>query len=351
MLKEIEVLHHMCFADVRIGIWGIFEKDDELHCFGSIGIPAAVDATAVPKIVLTNMTVYSARMQSHDWNDLKYYLALHREGKLSKAGRELGVSDTTVARRVRELERSLETTLFVRSANGRYEPTDVALKMLPLAEAIETDNSAIRAVSGENAQRITGTVRVSSVPTIVNRFLVPNLATLEHLQPSLTIELVPSAGNLDLSKREADLAIRFARPSGGGFRTKAQKLGELSFAVYAASCCTPDQDESLRWITYDEAHQDLPQSRWLENAVKSSEMRANLRVADLETALQAVSEGLGKTLLPRAVASVDPRFRAAKIEGDASYPTREVWMLSHVDQASRLSITATKEWLLGLSWR
>jgi DNA-binding transcriptional LysR family regulator len=296
------------------------------------------------------MTAYSARMQSHDWNDLKYLLALHREGKLTQAGRILGVSETTVARRVRQLEQSLETTLFVRSANGRYEPTDAALKILPHAESIEAGNLAIRAVSGENAQCVTGSVRISSVPIIVNRLLVPNLAALERLHPNLTVELVSSSGNMDLSKREADLAVRFARPSGGGLRTKAQKLGELSFSAYAASFTSPDQYEKLRWITYDEAHLDLPQARWLENAVKSSEQRANLRVADAETGMQAVAEGIGKTLLPRAIASGDPRFRAIELEGGASCPTREVWMLSHVDQTSRLSITAVKDWLISLEW-
>ena len=200
-------------------------------------------------------------MQSHDWNDLKFLLALLREGKLSQAGRKLGVSDTTVARRVRQLEQSLGTTLFIRSANGRYKPTDAALEMLPHAETIEAGNSAIRAVSGEGAQSATGTVRVSSVPVIVNRFLVPNLAALKHLHPNLTIELVPTSGNLDLSKREADLALRFARPSDGGLRTKAQKLGELSFAAYAASFTTPEEEKELRWITYDEANLHLPQAR------------------------------------------------------------------------------------------
>ncbi len=289
-------------------------------------------------------------MQDHNWNDLKYLLALHREGKLSQAGRAHGVSDTTVARRIRELEQSLETKLFVRSANGRYEPTDSALKILPHVETIEAGNQAVRAVSGESAQRLTGTVRISSVPTIVNRFLVPNLAALERLHPNLTIELAPSAGNLDLSKREADLAVRFARPSGGGLRTKTQKLGVISFAAYAASFIPPDRHKELKWIAYDAAHSDLPQARWLANIAKTTEQRASLRVADAETAMKAVAEGLGKTLLPCAIASADPRFRALQLEGVSRFPTREVWLLSHVDQASRMSITAAKEWLVSLNW-
>ncbi|WP_120631581.1 LysR family transcriptional regulator [Ruegeria sp. EL01] len=289
-------------------------------------------------------------MQGHDWNDLKYLLALHREGKLTQAGRTLGVSETTVARRIKTLEQSLGTTLFLRSASGRYEPTDAALHILTHAETIEASNAALREVSGESANGASGSVRISSVPIIVNRLLVPGLAALERLHPSLTVELVPTSFNLDLSKREADLAVRFARPSEGGLRTKAQKLGELSFAAYAASFISPDQHAELRWITYDEAHLDLPQARWLESAAKSSGLRANLKVVDAETGMQAVAEGIGKALLPRAIAAGDARLREVEQEGDAKYPTREVWLLSHVDQTSRLSIKAVKAWLSSLDW-
>lgn len=289
-------------------------------------------------------------MQGHDWNDLKFFLALYREGKLTQAGRSLGVSETTVARRLKALEQSLETKLFLRGANGRNEPTDAALQILRCAEAIEADNAAIEKISGESANEVAGSVRISSVPIIVNRFLVRSLAALTSLHPRLTVELVPTSSNLDLSKREADLAVRFARPSDGGLRTKAQKLGELSFAPYAASFISRDQYCDLRWITYDDAHMDLPQARWLEGVAKSSELRASLRVADAETGMQAAAEGFGKTILPTAIASCDPRLREITFEADVRYPTREVWLLSHVDQTSRLSIKVAKDWLIGLDW-
>lgn len=290
-------------------------------------------------------------MQSHDWNDLKYLLSLHREGKLTEAARTVGVSETTVARRIKTLEQALETTLFLRSSNGRYEPTDAALEILAHAEAIEASNAAIKGISGERTHRVTGCVRLSAVPIIVNRFLVPSLIELNQLHPSLTVELVPTADNLDLSKRDADLSVRFARPSGGGLRTKTQKLGELAFAPYAASWISPDHYGTLGWITYAETHSDLPQARWLEAAAKASELRASLRVTDIETAMQAVAEGIGRTLLPSAIVSSDPRFREIEPEGDAGFPSREVWLLSHTDQTSRLSITATKDWLTSLHWK
>ncbi|WP_411353103.1 LysR family transcriptional regulator (plasmid) [Leisingera aquaemixtae] len=294
---------------------------------------------------------YSAKMQSHDWNDLRYLLALHRAGKLKDAGRTVGTSETTVARRVRALERELGTSLFVRSANGRYEPTDAALQILTHAEKIEQENLAIQEVSGKTTQHVAGSVRISSVPILVNRVLVSHLASLTRKHPLLTIVLVPASDNLDLFKREADLAVRFARPVGGGLRTKAQKLGEMSFAAYVASSVPPEHFGSLGWITYDEAHADMPQARWLEAAATNSDgPRACLKVADAETALESVSSGLGKSLLPRAIADADPRLQAFFPDGDAVFPVREVWLLSLVDQESRSSIIAAKEWLKGIPW-
>lgn len=290
-------------------------------------------------------------MQSHDWNDLKYLLALYRTGKLRQAGRAVGASDTTVARRIRALEQATGTPLFLRSAAGRYEPTDAALQILRHAEAIELENLAIGERFGRIGARVAGSVRVSSVPIIVNRILVPNIAALIRRHPELTVDLVPAPDNLDLSKREADLAVRFARPATGGLRTKAQKLGELAFGGYAPAAIAVDKSESLGWITYDEASSELPQARWLEEAATGAAgRRAGLRVADAGTALEAVASGLGKTLLPRAIADADRRLRALALDHDPTLPVRDVWLLSHVDQTARSSVRAVKDWLTGLPW-
>ncbi|WP_171133100.1 MULTISPECIES: LysR family transcriptional regulator [unclassified Ruegeria] len=290
-------------------------------------------------------------MQPHDWNDLKYALALFRTGKLREASRLLGVSETTVSRRIKALELSLGTSLFLRSPQGRYEPTDSALAILPRAEAIERENLALSESIGQKPHQIVGQVRVSSVPLIVNRFLVPKLRPFLQTHPLLTVELVPTSENLDLSKREADLAVRLRRPSSGGLRTKAQKLGALTFGVYAASSYPAEHADTQCWITYDDVHAELPQARWLEDFVRGLERkRSNLRVADAETALEAVANGLGTSLLPDAVAAHDPRLK--RLSGDklTNLPTREVWLLSHIDQSSRRSVVAVKEWLANLPW-
>ncbi len=287
-------------------------------------------------------------MQSFDWNDLKHFLALFRARKLGKAAQALGTSDTTVSRRIRALEAGIGATLFLRNGRGRYEPTDAALQLLAHAEGMEAAAERIAERTQRSGRGVSGTVRVSSVPIIVNRILLPAIAALTDAHPHLTISLVPAASNLDLSKREADLALRLARPAEGGLWTRAQKFGEIAFSVYAPAS---DQRGPLQWITYDETLAALPQARWLETiATGEANQQAPLKVADAETALEAVAAGLGKTLLPRVVAERDPRLQAVPVDSHPKLPVREVWLLAHADQDARASISATKNWLRSLDW-
>ncbi|WP_425248635.1 LysR family transcriptional regulator [Chelativorans salis] len=151
-------------------------------------------------------------MQDHSWDDLRYLLAVHRAGTLARAARVLGVNETTVARRLRTLEQSLTVKLLVRNASGHYEVTDVAQVLIGHAQVIERENLAIEDAVGRASRKMAGTVRISSVPIVVNRILVPHLPELRDKYPLLTVELVPDSRNVDLTKREADLAVRLARP-------------------------------------------------------------------------------------------------------------------------------------------
>ena len=290
-------------------------------------------------------------MQGHDWDDLRFLLALHRSGRLSVAGRTIGVSETTVARRLRRLERALGVELFLRNDQGRYDATDVARGIIRHAEAIERENIALRERLGQLSNGLTGVVRISSVPVIVNRILVPNLGKLRRLHPDLTVELVSEARNVDLTKREADLAVRFSRPAHGGLATKARKLGELEFAVFYAADVPRGDEESLAWIGYDEANSALPQARWVKALVsRESASTVPLQVSDVDTALEAVACGVGRSVLPRSIGLADRRLRPAAGGRAGKRLARDVWLLFHADQAARLSVVAAKTWLADLSW-
>ncbi|MDW4498505.1 LysR family transcriptional regulator [Sulfitobacter sp. D35] len=289
-------------------------------------------------------------MQDFDWDDLRYLLALHRRGTLAEAGRHLRVSETTVARRVKRLEAHLGTALFVRSHSGGYELTETGRAVLGQAEKVERHASVLQDRLGTSAG-LSGTVRISAVPIIVNHVLIPAVPALSAAHPDLSVELVPEARNLDLTRREADLALRFARPGQGGLAVKTRKLADWSFGVFCAADIAAGDEESLPWIGYDDAHAGLPQARWIADLRGPHERLSPLRVSDLSSTLEAVVLRQGKSVLPLSLGRGDPRLRAAVHRRSGPAMSRAVWLLWHADHPGPAAIAAARDWICGIDWR
>lgn len=284
-------------------------------------------------------------MQSFEWDDLRYCLALNRAGSLSAAGRAMGVSDTTVARRIKALETKLGASVFLAAAQGQFMPTPVGKIVLDRAEAMERESVAIAEAVGREGPLLADTVRISTVPILSNRVLLPALSALHQEHPELIVELVPDGRNLDLNKREADLALRFARPAIGGLKVKARRIGCIGFEVFES--VEGVEGEEAPWITYDDTFASLPQARWMAGQGGSA---APLRVSDAETALEAAVIGIGRTVLPGKVGRTDRRLRVVDLPSATSLPNRDVWLLSHEDQNKRRAVATVKAWLQEIDW-
>ena len=182
-------------------------------------------------------------------------------------------------------------------------PTEAGSVVIAGAEQVELQVQSVEgAVSGAD-RAAAGTTRVTSVPVLVNRVLVPALPSLLDAHPALHVELVAEPRDLSLTKRQADIALRLARPR-GELRAVAKRIGQLDYAVYGAA---ERHADGLPWITYDEAMADLPQGRWIaERAARDREAVTRVTVNDAETLIQGVRAGLGKSLLPRLIADRDP---------------------------------------------
>lgn len=273
-------------------------------------------------------------MQGMDWSDLRYILAIARAGTLSGAARRLGVNQTTVSRRLAAAESALRARLFDRG-DGRLASTKAGDEVLRRAARIEADIDAIeRGVSGRDTD-IAGSVRVTAVPILVNRLLIPALPKLYAAHPRLQVELIAEPRNLRLTRREADIALRLARPESGD--ALARRIGQLDYAVYAPA----RQSRTLPWITYDESLSHLPQARWIAAATKNAPPK--LLVNDAEAILQAVGAGLGQSLLPCFAATGDKRLR--RVSGTKPVLSREIWLLVHRELRSQARIAAVIDWL------
>ena len=283
-------------------------------------------------------------MPIENWNDLRYLLAVQRGRTLAAAARRMGVDDTTVARRLRALQAGAGTALFQRDGSGAIRLTPAGAAMAARAEAIEHQVALIGSgASGDDA--VAGNVRITAVPLIANRLLAPAAGDLLAAHPHLRLELIPDSRDLSLTRREADLALRLARPKTGGTQVKARRLATLDFAAFARR----GGRRTLPWISYDEAMAHLPQARWMAADARGDETATSgLRVHDAETAWEAAAAGLGRTLLPVALATRDRRLTDVAGPRRAEAMTRELWLLSHADQVGLARIAAVTTWLEAL---
>jgi DNA-binding transcriptional LysR family regulator len=288
-------------------------------------------------------------MQPRSWNDLRYLLAVWRGQTLTNAARRLRVDDTTVSRRLAALQTRMGTQLVQRQGDGRLLLTPAGEVVARRAEAMEQQFDSISDAVGSGQDPCAGTVRVTSVPILVNRLLAGSVGALLERHPGLIIELVPDSRDLSLTRREADLAIRLARPAVGGTSVKARRIGALEYAAYTSVAVKLRDVRRLPWITFDEAMSHLPQARWIARAAKDvTRGISGLRAHDAETALEAAAAGLGITLLPTAIADRDARLRPVSSVGARPCPSRDIWLLAHADQIKLARVSTVIKWVEGV---
>jgi DNA-binding transcriptional LysR family regulator len=291
-------------------------------------------------------------MQMMNWNDLRYILAINRGRTLAAAARLLGVDDTTVARRLVAVQEMIGARLYQRLTDGTLQLTTSGERAALHAERIEREISILDAVLSGAGDVVSGTVRVTSVPIIVNHILVPAAQMLLKRYPELELEFVADTRDLSLTRRETDLALRLARPKTGGTKVTARRVGTLRYDVYASASCSVRDAKMLPWVTYEEAMAHLPQSRWIaETAVRNEERIAAVRVNDAEAVLEAVIAGLGRSLLPCVVADADSRLQRIGAKRRVPVLTRELWLLAHSELRRLGRIEAVVEWIAQIAPR
>jgi len=285
-------------------------------------------------------------MQINNWHDLKYVLAVKRAGSYSEAAKALQVDDTTVSRRINALQEKLDVQLFIRKPDGSLHISESGEAILDHLDSVENSVSLIETTLAATREKCVGTVRITSVPMVINRILAPSISLLLEHNPELNVVLIPDSKDLSLSYREADLAIRLARPSLGGSFVKARKIGQIHYSVYAAKNASSAQLRKLPWVTYDDVLAHIPPAVWTNKAITGdAHAKSQLKVHDVETALQITLAGSCKALLPDVVASREKSLKRVVIESAALPPSRSIWLLGHADQSKMRRIVATSDWI------
>lgn len=271
-----------------------------------------------------------------DWNDLRYVLAIHRGGSLSAAARELGVNQSTVSRRLAALQAALGAQLFER-AGSAFLSTDAGKSVLSYAERVERELLSLEKEISGSSQQPHGVVRITSVPTIINRLLVPRLPALIERHPGLRIEAIAEVRSVRLTQRETDIALRLIRPQPG--TAICQRIGSIAYAVYAAQ---ESHASAIPWITYEEGYAHLPQARWVAQH-DAGVTPIPLAVSDGDTILQAVQSGIGCGVLPTFIADEIPGL--VRLSPGPPILQRDVWLLVHPDLRKTARVSAVIDWL------
>ncbi|MFC5420315.1 LysR family transcriptional regulator [Bosea eneae] len=286
-------------------------------------------------------------MERFDWDDLRFFLAVARSGRLTAAARRLGADHATVSRRITSLEESLKAKLFERRPQG-YALTGHGEQLLAKAESMETEALAIQSEIGGADMALSGTVRIGAPDGFGASFIAPRLAGFAKAYPGLELQLIAMPRLLSLSKREADVAITLAPPKEG--KVVARKLCDYRLGLYASQ----DYLDAMPKITAAEdlfAHRvvgyidDLiftPELDYLDEVAKG--LRAQIQSSSVLAQMNAVAAGAGIGVIHHFMAVDEPRL--VPVLPESVSITRSFWLLVHADLKDVARVRAVVDFIV-----
>ncbi len=242
-----------------------------------------------------------------DWNDLKYFLAVARHGSTIAAGKALRSNQSTVQRRIVELEKRLGRKLVTRTASG-YRLTEFGKELQPYAERIETMVTDFERHVADTGRDRSGIIRVTCPEPIVQR-MTPLIERFHARYPKLHVEFVMSDRYLDLSKGEADVAFRSGDTDD---ELVGRKIADSLWAIYASRSYVKRHGKPARvedmsqhpLVGFDESMSKHRVSQWLKGVASNAKIVA--RNNSVLGMMYAVKSGVGIGALPTAIADSEP---------------------------------------------
>lgn len=270
------------------------------------------------------------------WEHYRTLLAVIREGSLSAAARQLGLTQPTIGRHIDALEAALGLALFTRSQGG-LTPTEGALALVPHAEAMANAADALRRAASGEAVEERGTVRITASEMVGTEVLPAILARFREKHPRIAIELMLSNRSEDLLQREADIAVRMIRPTQAALLAK--KVGELSIGLHAhqnylQAHGTPANIDELRehaLIGYDK---EPSVRRSIDLGIEFSRELFSFRADSDLAQFAALKAGFGIGMCQYGLAKNYPELRAL-MPGQVNFQL-DVWIVMHEDLKTSL---------------
>jgi DNA-binding transcriptional LysR family regulator len=278
------------------------------------------------------------RTGSVDWNDLRTVLAVARAGSLAGAARALELRHSTVFRRIEDVERRLGVRLFERSRSG-WTPNAQGEAAARAATDMESAAlSAERAISGAD-ERLEGVIRIATSELLAGYLLPPLLRRFLAQHPGIEIEADVSNRNVDLTRREADLALRATTQPPE--MLVGRRVAVMRYAVYASKAILghrrgPPLLQDLPWVGFDERIAHFQIAKWFRAALP--QVRPRLRLDSMPALLKAAAAGVGAVVLPTFAAAQEPAL--LRVTPAIDGPEMGLWLLNHPDVRGNARVRA-----------
>jgi DNA-binding transcriptional LysR family regulator len=266
------------------------------------------------------------------WDDVRLFLALCRSPTVGAAAKALGVDASTVSRRLVLLEQAVKATLFDRGRDG-VTPTKAAEDLMPVAEEIEAVIRRFTTAAEGLERKAEGVVRLTCPPDVAQVVVAPMLRELRARHPALRFQLDPGEAVLDLTRREADIALRTARPTSGDLIVT--KVATVRWIAAAAPALARELGRLKRWtdapwVGFGDRLAQIAPARWLAQHVEAD---CVVRSDSLAVQLSSVAAGLGVALVPApsvahyglVAIELSPKLRA---DADA-WPLDQLFLVTH----------------------
>lgn len=257
-----------------------------------------------------------------DWDDLRYFLSILRSGGITRAAKRLGVTASTLYRRLDSLEESLGVRLIERGGRG-VTLTAAGEELLRTAEEMDRSAEAmLNSLAGRDLEPA-GSVRITAPDDLSEIVLFPILKAFQQRHPKITVELINDNRFLNLTRREADIALRPTRQPPENLL--GRRLARVAAAGYIAADLPDAPFDRLQWLAWDEGLGPEVTQRWLQENVGPERVR--LRLNSMRSLAEAAGQGLGAAFLPCRIGDADPRLKRV-VEPREDWSV-DLWLLTH----------------------
>ena len=287
------------------------------------------------------------RSVTFDWNRARAFLVTAEEGSLSAAARALGMTQPTLGRQVAALEKELGVALFERLGRG-LTLTPSGLELVDHVRAMGEAASHLSLAASGQSQSIEGMVRITATEA-ASTFVLPRLiADLRQLEPGIEVEIVATNDVSDLRRREADIALRAARPTDP--ELIARKLGDETVHLYASHDYleragpfeTPEALSRADFIGVGGTEAMIAALNALGLTV--TDRNFTVRSANHIVHWEMARAGLGIGVMLTAVGDADPKVRRVA-DWVPPFPLIPVWLVAHRELATSRRVRFVFDWL------